>query len=110
MLNNVVLVGRLTKDPDIIEDEKGSKRTYVILAVPRSYKNIDGVYDTDFIKCILWNLTAEHTCEYCHKGDVVGIKGRIETSSYIKDDETKYVTEVIAEKVTFLSSNKPKEE
>ena len=106
MLNQVVLVGRLVKDPELKETENGKKTTRITLAVPRSYKNINGEYDTDFIACRLWSGIAENTTEYCKKGDVVGVKGRIEVSNYTKDDETKYVTEVIAEKVTFLSSRK----
>lgn len=105
MLNQVVLVGRLTADIEA-ETVNGYKRTSLTLAVPRSYKNSDGLYDTDFIRCILWNAVAENTSEYCHKGDVIGIKGRIETSTYEKDGEKKYTTDVIAERVTFLSSNK----
>jgi single-strand DNA-binding protein len=59
------------------------------------------------IKCVLWDGVASNTKEYCHKGDVVGVKGRIETSSYTdKDNNKRYSTEVIAEKVTFLSSKK----
>lgn len=109
MLNNVVLVGRLTKDPEVIKTENGNKRTFVVIAVPRSFKNADGKYDADFIKCTLWNMVAEHTCEYCKKGDVVGIKGRIQTSTYEKDGVIKYNTEVIAERITFLDSKKPEE-
>lgn len=55
-------------------------------------------------------MVAEHTCEYCKKGDVVGIKGRIQTSTYEKDGETKYSTDIIAERITFLSENKNKAE
>ena len=109
MLNNVVLVGRLTKDPEVVEVEKGYKRTFIVVAVPRPYKNAKGEYETDFVKCILWNAVAEHTCEYCKKGDVIGVKGRIETSSYTKDNEVKYETEVVAERITFLSSKKVEE-
>ncbi len=108
MLNNVVIVGRLTKNPEVLKTEKGSKRTFIVVAVPRSFKNSEGKYDTDFIKCILWNMVAEHTCEYCKKGDIVGIKGRIQTSTYEKDNEIKYDTEIIAERITFLSDNKTK--
>ncbi len=104
MLNQVVLVGRLVKDPELKETDKGNKTTRITLAVPRSYKNVNGEYDTDFISCRLWSGVAENTSLYCKKGDVVGVKGRIEISSYEKDNETKYNTEVIAEKVTFLSS------
>lgn len=106
MLNNVVIVGRLTKDPEEVVTENNNKRSVIVIAVPRSFKNSEGQYDTDFIRVILWNLVAEHTCEYCKKGDIVGIKGRIQSSSYEKDGTIKYITEVVAEKVTFLSSNK----
>ncbi len=104
MLNQVVIAGRLTSDPDIQITENNKKRTYITVAVPRNYKNVDGTYDTDFIKCILWNGIAENACEYCKKGDIVGIKGRIQTSNYEKDGEKVYSTDVIAEKVSFLSS------
>ena len=111
MLNQVVIAGRLVSDPEITVTENNKKRTFITVAVPRSYKNIDGTYDTDFIRCVLWNCIAESTCEYCKKGDIVGIKGRIQTSSYEKEDGQKtYVTDVIAEKVSFLSSNHKAEE
>jgi single-strand DNA-binding protein len=110
MLNNVILVGRLTADPEIVELED-KKVTSVILAVNRNFKNADGLYDTDFIRCILWNSIASTTTEYCHTGDIIGIKGRLQSSKY--EDENKkmhYVIDVIAEKVTFLSTNKKHEE
>lgn len=109
-MNNVVLVGRLTEDPKVNEVISGKKVTSVVIAVTRNYKNSNGIYETDFIKCILWNGIASNTSEFCHSGDVIGIKGRLQSSEY--DDENgkrHFVTEVIAERVTFLSS-KPKEE
>ena len=106
MLNQVVLVGRLTADPEVVVSENGKKKTALCLAVARSFKNQDGIYESDFIRCILWDGVAASTSEYCKKGDVVGIKGRIQTSSYEKDGETKYSFEVIAEKVTFLTNKK----
>ena len=110
MLNQVVIAGRLTANPEVVTTENDKKRTYVTVAVPRSYKNVNGTYDTDFIRCILWGGIAESTCEYCQKGDIVGIKGRLQTSSYEKEDGEKvYVTDVIAEKVSFLSSKKADE-
>lgn len=106
MLNQVVLVGRLVKDPELRETENEKKVTHITLAVPRSYKNIDGEYETDFIDCTLWTGIAEATSEYCHKGDLLGIKGRLETGSYEKDGEKKYKTSVIAEKITYLTSKR----
>ena len=110
MLNQLVIAGRLVSDPQIITSENNVKRTYMTVAVPRSYKNVDGTYDTDFIRCILWNGIAETACEYCKKGDVIGVKGRIQTSSYEKEGEKVYTTEVIAEKISFLSSKRPDQE
>ena len=107
MLNQIVIAGRLTEDPVIVENEEGRKITTITVAVPRYYKNEDGVYDTDFIRCMLWNGIAESTCEYCHKGDVVGVKGRLQTETIENEDGTKnYITNVIAEKLTFLSSSR----
>ena len=109
MLNQVVVVGRLVRDPELRETESGNKVTYITLAVPRSYKNSNNEYETDFIDCTLWKGIAESTSEYCHKGDLLGIKGRLETGSYEKDGEKKYTTDVIAEKITFLTSKKADE-
>ena len=107
MLNNVILVGRLTSNPEIIEVEDQKKITNVILAVNRNFKNSNGIYETDFIRCILWNNLAASTTEYCHIGDVIGIKGRLQTSKFEDDKgEIHYYTDVIAERVTFLSANK----
>ncbi len=73
MLNQVVLVGRLVNDIELNVKESGKTVSSVVLAVGRSYKNVDGIYETDFIKCTLWNGIAQNTAEYCKKGDIVGI-------------------------------------
>ena len=99
MLNQTVLVGRLVKEVEV-KEEGEKKVASVILAIPRSFKNADGEYDTDFITCILWNAVAENTNEYCHKGDILGVKGRLQKGE--EDDNM----QIIAEKVTFLSSKK----
>lgn len=110
MLNQTVLVGRLVQYPKIYETENGTKLTSITLAVPRSYKNIDGEYDTDFIPCVLWRGVAENTAEYCRKGDLLGIKGRIQTRKVeLEEDKKREVTEVVAEKVTYLSSKRHEE-
>ena len=107
MVNSVMLVGRLAQDIEVKKLESGKEVTNVALAVNRSFKNPDGVYETDFFDCVLWEGLAKNACEYCKCGDVIGVKGRIQTSTY-EDSEgnTKYVTEVIAERITFLSSKK----
>ena len=110
-MNQVVLVGRMTSNPNVIETENGKKYTVINLAVQRAFKNQDGIYETDFIRCILWNGIASNTCEFCKIGDVIGIKGRLQNRIYENNnEETQYIAEVIAERVTFLSSNKTKKE
>lgn len=106
MINQLVVIGRLTKDPELKKTDSGKTVANVTLAVPRSYKNINGEYDTDFIDCVLWSSVAETTTEYCKKGDLIGVKGRLQTRTYEKDEEKKYVTEIIGEKVSFLASKK----
>lgn len=99
MLNQIVLVGRLVSDPEINETENGRKVSEITLAVSRSYKNSEGIYETDFIDCVLWNGIAENTSEYCKKGDIIGVKGKLQRL----EGNT---LQVVAEKVTFLSSKK----
>ena len=109
-MNHVVLVGRLAEEPVVTTTETGKQVTSVSVAVTRNFKNTEGIYESDFIRCVLWNGIASNTSEYCHIGDVIGVKGRLQTSNY--DDENgkrHFVTEVVAEKVTFLSSAKSKE-
>ena len=69
-------------------------------------KNMDGNYDTDFVDCVAFDGIAENTSEYCGKGDIVGVKGRVQSRTIEKDGKTEYLVEIIAEKVTFLSSKK----
>ena len=104
MLNQTVLVGRIVRDPEIKETENGAKLSNLTLAVPRSYKNEEGVYETDFIDVTLWSNIAVTTSEYCKKGDLVGVKARLQADTYEKDGEKKYALNVVADKVTFLSS------
>lgn len=106
MMNQVLIVGRLVANPEIVEKEN-KKETEITLAVNRSYKNADGIYETDFIDCILWSGIAENTVEYCKKGDVIGVRGRLETKN-IEDENGKKikVTQIIADKVTFLASKR----
>lgn len=99
-MNQVVLVGRIAQDLEIKEQEE-KKICTVTIAVQRSFKNLNGEYETDFIPCVLWNGIAANTMEYCRKGDTVGIKGRIQSN-----EKGIYI---IVEKATFLSSNKHSE-
>ena len=95
----------LVKDPELVETESHKKISNITIAVPRNFKNMNGEYETDFINCVLWDSVAKSTSEYCKKGDIVGIKGRLQTRVVEKDEnEKKYYVEVVAERVTFLSS------
>ena len=105
ILNQVVLVGRLVKTPEVIEKENNKKVSYITVAVPRSFKDVNGEYQTDFINVVLFDQVAKNTSEYCKKGSIVGIKGRLQSNVVESEDkDTKYYMDVIAEKVTFLSS------
>ena len=106
MLNQVVLVGRLTRNITINKSEKGVKVATIPLAIPRNFKNAEGNYDTDFIDCISFDSVAENTAEYCSKGDIVGVKGRLQSRVIEKDDKKENIMEVICEKITFLSNKK----
>ena len=75
MLNQVVLVGRIVKTPELKVTDSGKKTATVTLAVPRNYKNTNGTYDTDYLDCTLWTNVAENTTEYCQTGDMGGING-----------------------------------
>ena len=111
MLNQFVGVGRLVAEPSVKETEDGKQVSNITIAVPRSYKNENGEYDTDFVKCTMWSGVAENTAEYCHKGDIIGVKGRIQTSNYeTEDGEKRKSTQIVAEKITFLSSSKDKKD
>ena len=109
MLNQIVLVGRMTRDISVNKSSNGSKVATLCLAVPRSFKNSEGVYDTDFIDCVLFDIVAENTAEYCNKGDIVGVKGRIQSRIVEEGEKKENTREIIAEKVTFLSSKKHEE-
>ena len=106
MKNVVFLIGRLTNDPEIKKSENDKNYGVINIAVQRDYKNSESLYETDFIRCVLWNGIVNHVKEYLKKGDLVGIKGRIQNRSYEENKETKYITEVIVDKVSFLSSKK----
>ena len=105
MLNQIVLVGRLTRDIVVNKSDNGNKVATIPLAVPRSFKNIEGTYETDFIDCVVFDNTATNTAEYCKKGDVVGVKGRLQSHIVEVDGTKKNEIEVVAERVTFLTNN-----
>ena len=110
MLNQIVLVGRLTRNIKINKSENGKKIANISLAIPRSFKNMEGTYDTDFIDCVAFENIAENTASYCSKGDIVGVKGRVQSRVVEKEGKKEYLMDIVVEKVTFLSSRKKEEE
>lgn len=108
MLNQVVLVGRLTRDPELRKLEDNRSVTTISLAVQRPFKSGDtNDYETDFFNCTLWSGIAEATVDYCKKGSVVGIKARLQQRDYFIDDKKVFsYPEIIVEKISFISSQK----
>jgi len=103
MLNQAVFVGRLVADPIIQQTDKGNVSN-ITLAVPRPYKNEHGEYEADFIDFVLWKGIAENTAEYCKKGDMIGIKARVQSDFKEHEGERKKVLNIVAEKISFLTS------
>lgn len=109
MLNQIVLVGRITRELEV-KEENNKKVATMNIAIPRSFKNSDGEYETDFINIRVFDSIATNVKEYCRKGDIVGVKGRLQSSVYENAiGEKEFITEIIAEKVTFLSSKSNRE-
>ncbi|MGH1662914.1 single-stranded DNA-binding protein [Enterococcus avium] len=105
MINNVVLVGRLTKDPDLRYTASGTGVATFTLAVNRNFTNQDGNRDADFINCVIWRKSAETLANYAKKGTLLGVTGRIQTRSYENQQGQRvYVTEVVAENFQLLES------
>ena len=114
MINRVILVGRLTKDPQLRKTQSNmSVSSFTVAVDRRKSRNADPSQpDADFINCVAWNQTAELLCQYMHKGSQVGIEGRIQTRNY--DDPNNpgkkvYVTEVVCDNLTFLESKSSSE-
>ena len=104
-MNNVVLVGRLTRDPELRTTQNGIATCQITVAV-NGIPSQNGDRNTDFINVVVWRRQAENVSKYCTKGSLVGVNGRIHTRSYDATDGTKrYVTEVVADNITFLGSN-----
>lgn len=107
MINNVTLTGRLTKDLEKHQTNKGTSVVNFTLAVDRRRKNANGDREADFISIQAWGLTADLLCKYCGRGSLIGVEGRIQTRNYENNQGQRvYVTEVVAENVTFLDSKK----
>ncbi|HAO6187781.1 TPA: single-stranded DNA-binding protein [Listeria monocytogenes] len=103
MMNRVVLVGRLTKDPDLRYTPAGVAVATFTLAVNRTFTNQQGEREADFINCVVWRKPAENVANFLKKGSMAGVDGRIQTRNYEDNDGKRvFVTEVVAESVQFL--------
>lgn len=111
MINNVVLVGRLTKDPDLRYTSSGSAVASFTLAVNRNFTNQNGNREADFINCVIWRKPAETMANYARKGALLGVVGRIQTRSYENQQGQRvYVTEVVCENFQLLESRSVSEQ
>ena len=105
MLNRVVLVGRLTKDPDLRYTPNGVAVANFTIAVNRPFSNKQGEQDADFINCVVWRRAAENLANFMNKGSQVGVDGRLQTRSFENQEGKRiFVTEVVADSVQFLES------
>lgn len=105
MINRTVLVGRLTRDPELRYTQGGTAVTSFTLAVNRQFTNSQGEREADFINCVIWRKAAENFAKLVHKGSLVGIDGRIQTRNYEnKQGQRVYVTEVVVENFSLLES------
>ncbi|EJE1871835.1 single-stranded DNA-binding protein [Listeria monocytogenes] len=103
MMNRVILVGRLTKDPDLRYTPSGAAVATFTLAVNRPFKNGQGEQEADFIQCVVWRKPAENVANFLKKGSLTGVDGRVQTRNYEGNDGKRvYVTEIVAESVQFL--------
>jgi len=115
-MNKVILVGRLTRDPELRSTSSGFNTVSFSVAVNRNFKNKEGNYDADFINCVAFRNTADFINKFFKKGNLISLDGRIQTRNYDAQDGTKRcVTEVLVENVEFVggknesSSNQPSE-
>lgn len=104
-MNKVILVGRLTRDPELRSTTSGFNTANFSVAVQRNFKNKDGNFDADFINCVAFRNQADFVSKYFKKGNMIGLEGRIQSRSYDANDGTKrYVTEVLVDNVEFVGS------
>ena len=104
-MNKVILVGRLTRDPELRSTTSGFNTANFSVAVQRNFKNKDGNFDADFINCVAFRNQADFISKYFKKGNMIGLEGRIQSRSYDANDGTKrYVTEVLVDNVEFVGS------
>ena len=102
-MNQVALVGRVTKDLVLRRVSGGRVQTSFVIAVNRNFKNLKGEIETDFVLCTMWGKPAENVAKHCGKGSLIGVGGRIQSRSYEREDMSRvYVTEVVGENIRFI--------
>lgn len=104
MINRVILVGRITKDPELKVTQSNISFVRFTLAVNRQFADQSGERQADFIQCIVWRKQADNLAQYIRKGALLGVEGRIQTSTYETDNGTRYSTDVVCDSVQFLES------
>ncbi len=104
MINRVILVGRITKDPELKATQSNISFVRFTLAVNRQFTDQSGERQADFIQCIVWRKQAENLAQYIRKGALLGVEGRIQTSTYETENGTRYSTDVVCDTVQFLES------
>lgn len=110
MINRAILVGRLTRDPDLRYTSSGVAVATFTIAVNRQYTNQQGEREADFINCVIWRKAAENFANFTHKGSLIGVEGRIQTRSYDNQQGNRvYVTEVIVDSFSLLESRSQSE-
>lgn len=112
MINNVVLVGRLTKDVEVKKTQSGLSVASFTVACDRRLsqeQRNNNEQSADFISCVAWRGSADFLGNYAHKGDTVGVEGRIQTRTYDRDGQKVYVTEIVANSVSILHSTQPRQ-
>lgn len=102
MLNRCILIGRLTRDPELKYIPSGTPVVNFTLAVERPFTNKQGERETDFVPIVVWRKQAENCANYLGKGSLVAVDGRLQVRTYEQDGQRRYITEVIAEDVRFL--------
>ncbi|AMV60506.1 Single-stranded DNA-binding protein [Pediococcus damnosus] len=111
MINRTVLVGRLTRDPDLRYTNSGAAVATFTVAVNRQFTNSQGEREADFINCVIWRKAAENFSNFTHKGSLIGVDGRIQTRSYENSQNQRvYVTEVVVENFSLLESRSQSEQ
>lgn len=104
MINRVVLVGRITRDPELRYTQSNIAVVSFTLAVNRMFADQSGERQADFIQCVVWRKQAENLARYVSKGALLGVEGRIQTRTYESDQGTRYITEIVCDSVQFLES------